>query len=579
MTSKTCSEAKFFTFSLRRQTGITLLGTAFSFLVCPGTVLQQIGSMTENGYFNLTSQITTLGILVFLIALMVGVVLQCFHHGYLFSKKSADLYCALPLRRDALMGIDYVASLVGAFFSLTVSFAGLAAVNSLNSVNGIAFCELAKLYGLCLLLLLLCMSTVQIFVVNAGTVFNFVFSTLVVCVGLPVLCLIGYSWYSAAAFGTISNFDWMQYVSPFAFSFLKLFAQYAALDEGRVAVELSTVLIALGGSVVFSAIAFAMHHFRKAERAGSGFAYFVVPVIIAVLASVMGGYLVGLIFGGGYSMDFWFYALIGAALAAVASGTIISKSFVKVWRWFVCAALALAVLLGTYLVSTDLGEREKYDVPDESEIASILLGDVDGMDLDVTLTKNFDLVTKLHEYAIATEDGKTGTDRFDYTYSTMISSHFHVTYTLKNGETLERWYWIRGEKALQMKFEIMQTEEYTQAWLDAMEEKFDSAYLSFRLNDKDSYALVPFEEAKTFFEVYARELQNAAPETVIDTNWWTVSLETSNVLNDTIAEYAYQYLYLPESFTETHRLAEELIAKYDATPTEESDDLPSTEAE
>ena len=215
MTSRICSKTKFFAFSLRQQTGISLLGAAFSFLICPGTVLREAVGVRQFGYYyDLSLQIDILSIFVFLIALALGAVLQCYQHGYLFSKKSADLYCTLPLRRDSLLIIRFGASFVGAVFSMTVSFVGLAFANSLSGVHGIAFAELAKLYGLSLLLLLLCMSAVQIFVVNAGTVFNVVFSAAVVCVGLPLLCLIGYSWKASAAFGVIESYDWTQYISP-----------------------------------------------------------------------------------------------------------------------------------------------------------------------------------------------------------------------------------------------------------------------------------------------------------------------------------------------------------------------------
>lgn len=569
MTSKIYSKTKFFAFSLRQQTGIGLLGAAFSFLICPGSVIRQIGSMTGYGYYSLSSQIGMLSIFVFLIALALGVVLQCYQHGYLFSKKSADLYCTLPIRRDSLLSIRFGASLVGAAFSMTVSFVGLAVVNGLNGVHGVPFSELAKLYGLSLLLLVFCMSAVEIFVVNAGTVFNVLFSAAVVCVGLPLLCLIGYSWKASAAFGTIYSYDWMQYTSPFVFAMYRLIEQIFTLEVGRTVVELSMVVICLGGSAVFLAIAYFMHHYRKTERAGGGFAYFAVPVIIAVLAAAVGGYLVGVIFTGGYGVAFWFYVCIGAALAAVASGAILAKSFAKVGRWFLCAAVAAGLLLGVYLVADSIGEREKYYVPEADDVVSVRLTDFDSYNFAFTMTENIDLVTDLHRYAIATEDGEDGTEPYDYTYSDLVRPYFHVTYTLKNGETVERSYRLYGEKALQMKCKIMQTEEYAQAQMDELQEHLDASFPLFRIytEDGDPFATIPPQEVTAFFEVYLQELQEADPATVVeettsDGGYRTITISTFHIYDSTTYTDYYLYLIVPQSFTETLRLAEKLIEEY-----------------
>lgn len=570
MTSKIYSKTKFFAFSLRQQTGIGLLGAAFSFLICPGSVIRQIGSMTGYGYYSLSSQIGMLSIFVFLIALALGVVLQCYQHGYLFSKKSADLYCTLPIRRDSLLAIRFGASLVGAAFSMTVSFVGLAVVNGLNGVRGVPFSELAKLYGLSLLLLVFCMSAVEIFVVNAGTVFNVLFSAAVVCVGLPLLCLIGCAWKEAAAFGVVVCYDWMQYTSPFVFAMYRLIEQIFTLEVGRTVVELSTVLISLGGSAVFLAIAYFMHHYRKAERAGGGFAYFAVPVIIAVLAAAVGGYLVGVIFTGGYGVAFWFYVCIGAALAAVASGAILAKSFAKVGRWFLCAAVAAGLLFGVYLVADSVGEREKYYVPEADDVVSVRLNDFTSSGFAFTMTENIDLVIDLQRYAIATEDG---TEPYDYTYSNLVTPHFHVVYTLKSGETVERSYWLRSEKALQMKYKIMQTEEYAQARLDDLQKNLDASFPLFRIHTEDGepFATIPPQEVTAFFEVYLQELQEADPanavkETTSDGGYRTIAISTFHIYD--CADYTDYYLCLivPQSFTETLRLAEKLIEEYTVEP-------------
>lgn len=549
MTSKICSEAKFFSATLRRQTGITLLGTAFSLLLAPGLSWQNVKNVWQDyGRYDLRSEITINALVIFLIALAIGVVLQCYQHGYLFSKKSADLYCALPIRRDSLMAIRFGASVVGAVFSMTASFAALAVLNALPSVIGCAFGDLAKLYGECVLLLILCMSTVQIFVVVAGSVFNFIFSAAVVCVGLPILALIGYAWYAEAAFGVQTSYEWLFDFSPFLYAVSALTKTLDKVDFAKDLLGTAEVLFCAGGSLIFLAVSFVLHHFRKAERAGSGFAYPAMSVLIAVIASCIGGYLIGLLFGASNQMSFWLWFCVGATLASITAGVIISKGFRKLNRWGLCAAAALAVMLGLSLVSNSVGRSDKNYVPKVEKIASVTING------NVTLTDEFEKVTALHAQAIA-QDG-------NHTYNWLVPSDLHISYTLKNGETVDRTYWISGETALKMMLEIIRTEAYGQAWLEEMRKELDSHYLYLSSVD-ETVAFMGNEEILALLEIYAKELQEADAEalweeTMSGENCQTLLIETASLYNS-MQNYRYVYLVVPLSFSRTLEMAERLM--------------------
>lgn len=549
MTSKICSEARFFSATLRRQTGITLLATAFSLLIAPGFSWQNVNTFwPDYGNYDLRSEITINALAIFLIALALGVVLQCYQHGYLFSKKSADLYCALPIRRDSLMAIRFGASVVGAVFSMTASFAALAILNAMPYVIGCTFGDLARLYGECVLLLILCMSTVQIFIVMAGSVFNFIFSAAVVCVGLPILALIGYAWYTEAAFGVQTSREWLFDSSPFLYAIAALRRTLDKVDFAKDLLSTAEVLFCVGGSLVSLAVSFVLHHFRKAERAGSGFAYPAMSGLIAVIASCVGGYLVGLIFGGSNQMSFWLWFCVGALLASVTAGVIISKGFRKLKCWGICAAAALAVMLGLSLVSNSVGRAEKNYIPKVETIDSVTING------NVTLTSEFEKVTALHAHAIA-QDGV-------HTYNWLIPSDLCISYTLKNGETVEREYRISDETALRMMFEIIRTEAYGQAWLEGMSKELDSPYL-YLSTTGETIAFMRNEEAMALLEIYAEELQEADAEalwteTISDESCQTFLIETVSPYNYT-QYYRYVYLVVPQSFSRTLEMAERLM--------------------
>lgn len=575
MTSRICSKryhpvGKLFAFTLKRQTGITLLVTAFLLLICPGVLWRYVGNI-YSGNYSLDGELAAWVMVIFLVSLLLGVILLCFNHSHLFSRKSADLYYALPIKRDTMLGIRFGASVIGAVFAMTASFSGLTIVNFLPNVIGIAPFQMLKLYTLCLMLLLLCMSTVLIFIVNSGSIFNFIFSLLVVCVGIPALCLIGYYWYEDAAYGVINGEAWLEYISPFSYAILQLVGQSDYLWEDRVVIEISTLLISVGGTLLFTAISFLMNHHRKTEKAGGSFAYQSMPVLITVLASAMGGYLVGLIFQqdvGSYNFGFWTSFAMGAALVAVAAGAIISKGFRRMWRWIICAGAATAVMFAMFVITDQAGKKDYAYVPEVEDIASITIeGSYNSP--EVTLTSDFELVTKLHEHIIAIEtgtrepfvvyesvtyeDGTVGTDYRDHFYSEVLNSDFNISYTMKNGKTVERHYWIRDYDGMLMLLDIAQTDAYAEAWTtDLAMEGLDNIELRYynQATEYSDVTLLTPEETTELLRVYGKELQNAKDDVL----WQEGTYVTAE-----LGAFNWLQITIPRSFTETLSLLDEFL--------------------
>ena len=126
MTSGNCckSALKLYSFSLRRQIAITLLVTGFLLLLCPGILLREYIQSDYHRYA-LGSELALWTMIIFTAALILGVILLCYNHAHLFSRKTADLYYALPIKRDSLLAVRFGAAFTGVAFAATTAFLGL----------------------------------------------------------------------------------------------------------------------------------------------------------------------------------------------------------------------------------------------------------------------------------------------------------------------------------------------------------------------------------------------------------------------------------------------------------------------
>ena len=558
MTSNLCSKgyrpaARLFGSALKRQVAITSLVTVFMLLLCPGTMLPQ--ALKEGAReISLDYQLVAWPVAILLLSVVLGIILLCYNNLHLFSRQSADLYYSLPIKRDTLLLTRFGASAVGAAFAMTASFSGLVFINALPQVNGIGFGQMLKLYVLMLLLLLLCLSAILILLVNSGGVFHFIFSLFVVCGGLPLLAVMAYAWYTEAAVGVVDGGTWLQYVSPFGYAVVQIIKQGDFIEKGRVVLGLAPVLVSLGGILLFGGIAFLMNHRRKAERSGDSFAFAAPSWLIAFLASSLGGYVVGLIFQTDYdtyAMDFWFPFSVGAAIFAVAAGAIVSKGFRKIWRWFLCAGVATVLVIGMFLTADGLGKAERQRIPNLSRIEKITIGETYSAP-KVTLTKNFDLVLKLHEHMIGE---KTADDRYssDYFSTEMLNGSFEITYELRNGKTVRRSYYINDYEGFCMLLDIAQTDEYTAAWENLADinglSSVEVGYVNYASGEKNVRYAAP-NEVRRLLRIYSEELREA-DESVLSCgdNYVRISLEGKG----------YREFAVPLEFTRTLALLEELM--------------------
>ena len=568
MTSGNCckSALKLYSFSLRRQIAITLLVTGFLLMLCPGIVLREY---TMDYYHNYTlgNELALWTMAIFTATLILGVILLCYNHAHLFSRKTADRYYALPIKRDSLLAVRFGAAFTGAAFAATTAFLGLGIFALLPGVESGGFWAMLQCWLLCLMLLLLCMSTLLLFLVNSGSIFHFLFSSAVVCVGIPVLFIIAQQNYESAAVGVVAESDWLKYVSPFGYSYLTIGENLERVNV--IGLRGSTVAISLGCSVLFLALSFVMHHNRRTERSGSAFSASIVPYLITVIAAAVGGYVIAIMFSWDTEdRDFWLFLIHGALLVAIASGAIASKGFRKLWRWLICGSVAVVVMLGLMLGFEALGEKDSRYIPPKDEIQSITIEGTYNTP-EATFTEDFDLILALHELKIADMNGDfyrrgeicveydldrgvlVGNTTQHFCNTEIINYDVTFTYTLKSGQEITRSYWVNDPTDLLMLFQVVCTDTYAQSWAFT---EYPEGYAQYYYNDKDknvhdSNTLTP-EECTLLMNTFGAELQKADPKEILTMDYVILELENGKL---------WQQLCVPRSFTETLTLAEELL--------------------
>ena len=126
-------------FTLKKQTPITLLVTAFTLVFCPGAVLREVLDRMDYVSDNLRYDLPTFfpGIIagVFIISVALTFLLLLTNFGFLFSKRAGDMFHALPLTRNELLFTRVIAAFIGGLFTMTLAYGSLAAMSLLPMVT------------------------------------------------------------------------------------------------------------------------------------------------------------------------------------------------------------------------------------------------------------------------------------------------------------------------------------------------------------------------------------------------------------------------------------------------------------
>lgn len=593
MTSATslnkCSPAaSFFTFTLRKQTPMTLLITAFALLLCPGVLLNEMMDTYSLREVVMSSYFSGFSVLIIIVGLAEMLLLSMMNMSFLYSKKAGDVFHALPLTRNQLLFCRVLPSFIGSAFTVTVCYGCLAVINFMPRVESIDLATVAAVWGAMMVALLLCTMFTAVFAVCSGGIFDFVIALGAVSVAIPAIYAICINWLDNIAYGVVWADGYWAYAGTSPFVFAVVSVMHIA-EEGITSVagefwhtrsDLSfmTAIIAILFTAVCCIAVSKLFKVRRSETAGEAYSFKLIPYIISLLVSIVGGYVLGYMFtGSGFgAFDFWVFFIIGAMLCSITAGVIFSRGFKTLVRSVIsgAAAAATAILLCVVLIFAG-GWAESY-IPREQSIRYISVGNYD----NATFYDNFDIIMDIHRAVVAEMNGEewSGGEAVAVDTNLMTAKKYpesgktptlsdsieaiRFTYVMKSGARVERSYYnLQGEQYAPLMIRYIQSDEYIARYLnyDDMEQAIsvsfynylDESYLNSS-EDGEYYfrpksGSITQNRAKELLTTYAKELKAA------DTAAFYEPCDEIELYGVNSIRYS-QTIIVPESFSETRAL-------------------------
>ncbi|MEA4933525.1 MAG: hypothetical protein VB071_08125 [Lawsonibacter sp.] len=400
------------------------------------------------------------------LSLVAGVLCAMAVFGYLYSSRSACMIHALPLRRETLFATQYFAGLsflllphlVVGVLTLTVELSLLpsslwgAAVPSLalwllvQSGTALfffsfaAFCAmftghvlaLPAFYGILNCLVFVIYSLLSELMAQ----FFYGYPAQRMGGALVEFCTPAYALTEACRWSSSSSF----------FSFI--YPSSASESTLGLSAPVTVTGYAVAG-VVFALLALLVYRYRHVESAGDVVAIALVRPVFKYGVSFCSGLCFGILtnaFFGWGTVALSLCVLFWAAVGYFAAEMLLEKTFRVLRSWKGCLAMTCVLALLCLSFFLDLFGVENR-VPDAGQVSSLSLSISTGYpydssslsELQITDPDQIQQIVDLHQAIVQDKD------RADYSGSGYVSGEdsisFEVTYTLKNGFTLERQYY------------------------------------------------------------------------------------------------------------------------------------------
>lgn len=395
--------------------------------------------------------------------------------GYMHSRRSVDLYHAIPVRRIPLLMGGYVSGLVSLILPLAVSTAlthvVCAAYHLPYPLTPALFWQG---FGLMALMLTACFTFTTFFMVTSGTLVDAYVSLVSTALGWPLLC-----WMADTAMSLFLP----GYVSSMTNGFITLLCPYAAAILAFRNVEFydSSVLPFSGVSLVFilwwvvftlfllgATIVYYVR--RKSEYAENNFSFPLIRNLTRFLISASSGLAIAYILSQTFEGNVIYLVgvVLGSLVAHVVLQVVWARGFRKFWKAIPTYALTLAVLGGFLFLLYEGGLGYVQRVPDPADVTMVefsapyntrdgsmesylaqysgtyLLNQQDDYVGSIspyfTDTEDIAAICNLHQQIVSKYAGPCLPYRGE---ESGIYDSFSVTYTLKNGGTLTRYYTLR----------------------------------------------------------------------------------------------------------------------------------------
>ncbi len=444
--------------------------------------------------YNLRSEIATI-LIPLLLVFLIASTIQTFQ--YMHKRRSVDLFHALPVRRTPLLlgNMAAIGTVLAVITILNLVVCGVVDM-ALGATGEYSVCWLLGLMGYMLLLLAASLCGTVFLLVSCGTVSGAVIAGILLTVGWPLLVICGASIIQDSLPGCqlVASGSVLTALTPY----LALFVPYSNGGEVLLSVALMGDQTYESGSalsngamtvwlilwwVLVTAVLLAgcilVYRKRKSEAAENNFSYPGLRIIIRFIISGAVGLGCALFFGNlsGSNVVFYLTAVLASGLTHVITQVVWVREVRELPRSLLYYA-ALAVAMAVFFVGLATGglgyvnripaegdvDYIRVDLPgyhfDDSK-ATYLYSRTRSLTVDTVLPEDEDVMYKDDVTSFSVEpklQKAKSIQTVQALHQTILSQyqapylpvreegdyHCLLTYTLKNGEELERNYILPG---------------------------------------------------------------------------------------------------------------------------------------
>ena len=538
-------------FTVRKNIGLFILSVAAVLMLCPGFYLVRMDE-----YQNYS--IDLVWVLAALLTIGAGVLVMFYNFLnflFLYSKKSSDVFHALPLTRSQLLVSRWFSGVVMTLVPVVIGYLALAIIFLCLPLHRGDIGMIFGCMAYTVMTVLVCSAFSMIFIICAGSAFDLVLCFIGVNGGLLLAGLVVMALMNNTLIGASNDVNYKVYenISPFWYcgaGLVRFINNDCVFVKGDIWYFVRTAFY----TVVSLLASIALYNRRKAERGGDAYAFRFIYIVCSVVVGFVASYVIGYVFtGDGIDPLFWLFAVLGALLFAVAFGAITDRGFKYYKRSLVVGAGSVTILATIALIFVGGCFGFTTRIPEKSDIKSVTVR-YSGEDVVYT------------DPTLPLEIHKTFIDRIDsLTYagdSYMDTSYVYYTYELKDGTKMERTYYVSVEEFSEELLKLYTSDERLYMMLTLLEKgKPTSAEISgyfeiidnegrFAYHEQDGYAsayMTP-AEIKGLIEAYRKDIKNADVSIIVD-NEANISINWNQ--NGGYHSYEYFNLRVDDSFKNT----------------------------
>lgn len=581
MTLKTFSNKNstlgLFLFTLRQNLGLIILSVVGMLLVCPGYILIELNEYHDRlskEFYELNNILLAFGVAACIAGVIGVVVYNIINFLYLYSKKSSDVFHAVPLTRTELLLSRSLAGLVSTLIPLIIGYIslGLIAVFTPWIIADLEILAIMFMYNIFIMLIAFGISL--LFLVCAGSIFDFVLSIGIVNISLLILPHIISAFSEEFLFGYTYSVteNLMKCFSPiyyYIFAITDFTNRVSTYQRGYSLTrpplfnsnEITAIIVTVVLATLLIGAAILLYKRRNAEKAGNAYAFKFIYVISNLLLSFEVGFGVGVIFSDMNleSPAFWIFTVAGALMASVAFGAISERGFKGYKKSLITGGVsAAAVLLLTVCYAVDITGFENK-IPQNDKILTVE-ANIQGFTVELT-GDDVKYVTDFHkkiteEYDIAHHE----MEQKDNDYHT---SHANLIYKMKNGTTIKRSYYsFPTEYFSEDMLKVCKFEDVESVITQVKAEKPKTALLHGNIRNEAYFEYsINYDDFINLLEVYNKANDKMDKSIFTSNSNFYISWETEFYGGSDYADGYYDFC-VGDNYTEFFEVIEEIEKKY-----------------